>query len=253
MKSYGKVDETWGDERFRALIEDALGMARDNKESHAIGQDMNGNVFVTGDKPDRTCIYACWTTHRSRDSPEDDLVLSDHHEYLEYSVERMIPRVRNSLARGIMDFGGLGFLSEGRVQLGEVFAYAQMMVRIHGKPFIMGWIGKRVKTAPQPESGMPAGIPPGMSRSIMIAPLSEREHFVDYASCIVTKHGYWSLLDRIPDSHAYRAYGRTRWMRDSKSTRVSDRRSIYIGAPDTFVYDTILEHVENKRRTKVKK
>ena len=105
--------------------------------------------------------------------------MSDRHEYLEYSVERMVPRVRNALARGIIDFGGLRFLSEGRIQLGGVFEYAQMVVRIHGKPFIMGWIDKRVETAPRPENGMPEGIPPDMSRSIAIAPLSEREHFVD--------------------------------------------------------------------------
>ncbi len=253
MKPYGKVDETWDDERFRALIEDTLGMARDNKERHAIGQDMNGNVIVTCDKPDPTCIYVCWTTRRNREMPEDDLVLSDHHEYLEYSVERMVPRVRNALARGIIDFGGLGFLSEGRIQLGGVFVYAQMMVRIHGKPFIMGWIGKNVKTAPQPKSGIPAGIPPDMYKSIAIAPLSEREHFIDYASCIVTRNGSWSLLDRIPDSAAYKDYGKMRWMQDSKNIRVSDRRSICIGAPDTFVYDTILEYGKNRRRVRAQK
>ena len=50
MKSYGKVDETWNDERFRGLIEDALKMARNSKKRHVIGQDGNGNVVVTGDR-----------------------------------------------------------------------------------------------------------------------------------------------------------------------------------------------------------
>ena len=253
MKSYGKVDETWNDERIRALIEDALGMAKDGKKRHAIGQDGNGNVVVTGDGPDRTYIYACWTTRRSRDSPEDDLVLSDHCVYSKYSVEQMIPRVRNALTRGILDFGGLGFLSEGREQLQGVSRYARMLVKMHGEPFITGWIDKKTRTATQSKRDNPAGIMPDMSKSIVIAPLSEREHFVDYASCVVTKHGCWSLLDRIPDSAAYREYGRVRRMKDLKNTCVSDRRSIYTGWPGAFMYDTILEYGENKRRARAKK
>ena len=253
MKSYGKVDETWDDERFRVLIEDTLEMARKGKKSHAIGQDRNGNVVVTGDGPDHTCIYVCWTTRKSREAPEDELVLVDHCAYSKYSVERMVPRVRNALARGIVDFGGLGFLSEGRVQLPEVSRYARMLVQMHGKPFIMGWIDKKTKTVQLSEGDSPAGITPDMSKSIVIAPLSEREHFADYASCVVTKHGFWSLLDRIPDSAAYREYGRMRMMRDLKNTCVSDRRSIYTGWPDAFIYDTILEYGENKRRARAKK
>ena len=249
MKSYGKVDETWDDARFQTLIEDALGMTKENKERHAIGQDGSGNVVVTGDGQDRTCIYVCWTTRRSRQAPEDDLVLSDQCAYSKYSVEQMVPRVRNALTRGIIDFGGLGFLSEGREQLQGVFRYARMLVKMHGKPFIMGWIDKKIKAAPLSE-GDNTGITPDMSKSIVIAPMSERSHFVDYASCVVTKNGCWSLLDRIPDSAANREYGRTRRIRDLKNTRVSDKRSIYIGIPPLFVYDTILEYVKNTRRSR---
>ena len=37
-----------------------------------------------------------------------------------------------------------------------------------------------------------------MSKSIVTAPLSERMHFVDYASCVVTKNGCWSLFGPDP-------------------------------------------------------
>ena len=70
----------------------------------------------------------------------------------------MIPRVRNALTRGIIDFGGLGFLSEGREQLQGVSRYARMLVKMHGEPFIMGWIDKKIKTAAQSERDNPAGI-----------------------------------------------------------------------------------------------
>ena len=254
MKSYGRVDETWNDERIRTLIEDALKMARDGKKRYAIGQDGNSNVVVTGDGPDNTCIYVCWTTRRSRDSPEDDLVLSDQCAYKEYSVEQMIPRARNALTRGIIDFGGLGFLSEGRAQLQGVSRYARMLVKMDGEPCITGWIDKKTRTAAQSERDNPASILSDMSKSIVIAPLSERKYFVDYASCVVTKHGCWSLLDRIPDNAAYRECGRVRRMKDLKNMYVSDRRSIYTGYwPGAFMYDAILEYGENKRRARAKK
>ena len=166
----------------------------------------------------------------------------------------MIPRARNALTRGIIDFGGLGFLSEGRAQLQGVSRYARMLVKMHGEPFITGWIDKKTRTAAQSERDNLAGILSDMSKSIVIAPLSERGHFVDYASCVVTKHGCWSLLDRIPDSVAYREYGRVRRMKDLKNMYVSDRRSIYTGYwPGAFMYDAILEYGENKRRARAKK
>ena len=254
MKSYGKMDETWDDERFQALIEDALKMAKEGKKRHAIGQDGNGNVVVTGDGPDDAYRYICWTTRRSRKAPEDDLVLSDHCEYSKYSVEQMVPRVRNVLARGIIDFGCIRFLSEGRMHLHSVCMHAKMIVRIHDKPFIVGQIDEKIRAAPLSERDNPAGITPDMSKHIVVAPLSERSYFIDFASCVMTKHNCWSMLDRIPDSDVYREYGGMRRMRDSETMRVSDRRSISLGwMPSTFIYSAILDPGKNAWRTRIKK
>ena len=236
MKSYGKVDESWNEAKFQALIEDALGMAKENKERHAIGQDGSGNVVVTCGKPDNACIYVCWTTRRSRDSPEDDLVLSDQCAYKEYSVEQMIPRARNALTRGIIDFGSLGFLSEGREQLQGVFRYAGMLVEMHGEPFITGWIDKKTRTVAQSERDNPASILSDMSKSIVIAPLSERDRFLDVASCVVTKNGFWSMSDKLPE-------GRCHYM-DRRVPLAADglaRHSVKIWNPVDHVYCGILE------------
>ena len=251
MKSYGKVDETWEDERLRGLIDEIREMAIKSKKSCAIGQDKGGNVVVTGDGPDKGCMYVCWTHPPKNSAPQDgERVFVDNSQERSYTAGQMVPRIRNALTRGIIDHGGLRFLSEGRIHLMSVFGRTRRMVRLYGEPFIMGEIDAKIKTAPRSERDYSAGITPDMSKSIVTAPLSERMHFVDYASCVVTKNGCWSLLDRIPDSAAYREYDITRRIRDLKNTHVSDRRSIYIGMPPMFVYDTILEHGKNTRRSR---
>ena len=251
MKWYGKVDETWEDERFRGLIDEIRGMAIKSKKSCAIGQDKGGNVVVTCDEPDKGCMYMCWTHPPKNNAPQDgERIFVDNSQGCRYTAGQMVPRIRNALARGIIDHGGLRFLSEGRIHLMSVFGRTRRMVRLHGEPFIMGWIDAKIKIASRSERDYSAGITPDMSKSIVTAPLSERTHFVDYASCVVTKNGCWSLLDRIPDSAAYRDHGRARRIRDLKNTRVSDRRSIYIGMPSMFVYETILEHGKNTRRSR---
>ena len=246
MKSYGKVDASWDDARFQAMIEEIREMVMESKTSCAIGQDRNGNVVVTSDGPNLAYVYVCWThPPKNKESQEDEKVFVDHHRGKKYSAEQMVPRVRNALIMGIIDFGGLGFLSEGRIQLLSVVRHARMIVKMHGEPFILGQIDKKIRTAPLSERDRHAGITPNMSKSIVVAPLSERGHFVDYASCVVTKHRYWSLLDRIPDSGVYREYDRRQ--RDLKTVRISDRRSILVDGP-TFIYDAILENGRNARR-----
>ena len=46
MKLYGKVDESWDDAKFQAMIEDALRMARAEKKVFAVGQNMDGTAVV---------------------------------------------------------------------------------------------------------------------------------------------------------------------------------------------------------------
>ena len=245
MKSYGKPDASWNDARFRGIIEDALGMAKENKKDIAVGQDARGNVVIVEAKRDRPHICACWAFMYKNKKLQDEPELGDHVEYVNYSVEHMIPRVRNALTRGIIGFGGLGFLSEGRVQLNYAVMYARRLVRLHGGQFIVGLADSSITTASQSEREHFTDVQFGKSTSIAVASISERNHFVDYASCVVTKHGSWSLLDRIPDSDAYRT---SRKMRMNLNTvHVSDRRSIRIGWEDAFIYDAILEYGKVKR------
>ena len=225
MKSYGKPDASWDDARFRAIIEDALEMARERKKSCAVGQDKHGNVVVTGEGKNGSYIHVCWThAHRNKESQEDKLELVDNVEYHDYSVEEMVPRVRDALTRGIMEYGGLGFLSEGRFQIGEAADRAQKLVRMHHAPFIVGLT----------------------DAGITVAPMSERERFVEQAACVVTRRGCWSLADRIPDGEAYRDARRDAQAR-SNVTVVSDSCSIMVN-PVMAVYMSTLEYFKQKRQ-----
>ena len=224
MKSYGKPDASWDDARFRTIIEDALEMAKEHRKSCAVGQDEHGNVVVTGEGKDSSYMYVCWThAHRNKESQEDKLELVDNVEYHDYSVEEMVPRVRNALTRGIMEYGRLGFLSEGRFQIGEAADRAQKLVRMHHGPFIVGLT----------------------DAGITVAPMSERERFVEQAACVVTRQGCWSLADRIPDGEAY-DYLKLRERDNTNSKIVSDSRSIMVDPVDA-VYMSILEYWKQKR------
>ena len=131
--------------------------------------------------------------------------------------------------------------------------HAKIIVRMHDKPFIVGQIDEKIRAAPQSERDNPAGITQDMSKHIVVAPLSQRSHFIDFASCVMTKHNSWSLLDRIPDSDVYKQWDMVRVL-DSKTMCVSDRRSIFLGwMPSTFIYSAILDPGKNAGRTRVKK
>ena len=225
MKSYGKPDASWNDAKFRAIIEDALEMARERKKSCAVGQDGHGNIVVTGEGKDSSYMYVCWThTHRNKESQEDKLELVDNVEYHHYSVEEMVPRVRDALARGIMEYGGLRFLSEGRFQIGEAADRADKLVRMHHAPFIVGLT----------DSG------------ITVAPLSERGRFVEQAACVVTRRGCWSLADRIPDGEAY-DHLKLGERNITNGKVVSDSRSVMVN-PVHAVYMSTLEYWKQKRQ-----
>ncbi len=233
MKSYGKPDASWNDTKFRGIIEDALGMAKENKKDIAVGQDAHGNVVVVEAKRDHPHICVCWVYMYKNKKLQDEPELGDHVGYATYSVEQMVPRVRNALTRGIMDFGGLRFLSEGRVHLGFVFGYAGKLIKLHGGPFIVGWTDKEVVK----QSGKDGLVGLKTHASIVVAPVSERDYFVEHASCVTARRGAWSLPDRLSDTRAYQY----ETQRDLEATIVSDRRSIRLASPVDLIYMAILE------------
>ena len=215
MKSYGKVDASWDDAKFQAMIEDALRMAREQKKPFAVGQDMDGTAVVALSKEDYPPIFACAATAwDDEEFQKGKIVLVDNVAYHEYSVEEMVPRVRGVLTKGMVEYGGLGFLSEGRIQLGGAMSCAESLVEFHGCPFIVGLTAK----------------------GIMIAPLSERDRFLDVTSCVVTENGFWSMSDKLPGGYGY-------WDKQSRPlvTDAPARYSVKIRDPVEHVYCGILQ------------
>ena len=215
MKSYGKVDASWNDSKFRMMIEDALRMAREQKKPFAVGQDVDGTAVVALSKEDYPPIFACAATAwDDKAFQKGKIVLIDNVAYGEYSVEDLVPRVRGVLTKGMVEYGGLRFLSEGRVQLGEAVSCASNLVKLHECPFIVGLTAK----------------------GIMIAPLSERDRFLDVASCVATENGFWSMSDKLPEGGCHYMDRHVPLAADGPA-----RRSVRIWSPADHVYCGILE------------
>ena len=215
MKSYGKVDDTWDDAKFQGMIEDALQMAREQKKVFAVGQDMDGTAVVALSKEDYPPIFACAATAwDDEEFQKGKIVLIDNVAYSEYSVEEMVPRVRGVLTKGMVEYGGLGFLSEGRMQLSGAMSCAESLVEIHKCPFIVGLTAK----------------------GIMIAPLSKRDRFLDVTSCVVTENGFWSMSDKLPEGGCHYIDRRVPLAADGPA-----RHSVKIWNPVDHAYCGILE------------
>ena len=216
MKSYGKVDDTWDDTKFQVMIEDAIRLAGEQKKMFAVGQYADGTaVVVVATRRKYPHIHACTAIIQySKKFQKDKIELVDHVAYHDYSMEEMIPRVRGVLTKGMVEYGSLGFLSEGRWQLSNAVSCARQLVKLHKCPFILGLT----------------------SKGIIVAPLSERDRFLDVASCVVTKNGVWSMSDKLPSGYGY-------WDKQSRPL-VADapaRYSVKIRDPVEHVYCGILQ------------
>ena len=215
MKLYGKADASWDDAKFQAMIEDALRMARAEKKVFAVGQNMDGTAVVALSKEDYPPIFACAATAFDDEAfQEDKIVLIDNVAYHEYSVDEMVPRVRGVLTKGVVEYGGLRFLSEGRMQLGEAVSCADNLVKLHKCPFIVGLTAE----------------------GIMVAPLSERDRFLDVTSCVTTESGFWSMSDKLPEGGCHYMDRRVPLAADGPA-----RHSVKIRNPVDHVYCGILE------------
>ena len=215
MKSYGKADASWDDAKFQGMIEDALRMAREQKKVFAVGQDMDGTAVVALSMEDYPPIFACAATGWDDEAlQKGKIVLIDNVAYHEYSVEELIPRVRDVLTKGVVEYGGLRFLSEGRVQLGYAMSCADSLVKLHKCPFIVGLT----------------------ANGIMVAPLSERDRFLNVASCIATENGFWSMSDKLPEGGCHYMDRHVSLAADGPA-----RRSVKIRNPVDHVYCSILE------------
>jgi len=191
VKSYGRVDSSWDMARFRGILEDASAMAGERGVSLCIGEDADENVVIVPNQGVAPVhILACGITKEGGDEAEAKeeprKEFWDNVGYRKYTIDEMVPRVYNCMVNGAIEYGSLGFLSEGRMQLARVLEDAGKLVKKHGRPFVAG-LGK--------ENG------------IMVSPMSERSKFVAPLSCVIAKSGFWSVSDmhsdRILPPHSY--------------------------------------------------
>ncbi len=188
VQSYGKIDDSWDESRFREVLSDASKMANVNDSTYYIGEDKKGNVGIHAGEHFATAahIFACGVSkvtisdHRKENFSSKELDIFekqefwDRVEYKHYTIDEMVPRVYDCLVNGIIEWGNLGFLSEGRMQLSLAIDDVVKLVEKHNVPFIIGKL----------ERG-----------GIMIAPVSKRSEFIAPRSGIATKSDFWSISD----------------------------------------------------------
>ncbi len=185
-KSYGKLDSSWDKNKIKDMLQDASNMAKKHNMSFFIHKDEECSIVlipnlwgcypyipVCGITPRKKLDH--WKDRFSQEEIEKMLKEEfwDEVAFSGYTIDEMVPRAYDCLTKGIIEYGGLGFLSEGRIQLSGAFSDAKKLAMKHNKPFILGY-GKG---------------------GIAIAPLSEKSRFVESLSCIVTKNGTWSISD----------------------------------------------------------
>lgn len=168
MKSYGRADSAWDMNQFRGMLEDASEMSKRYNAPFCIGEDKDENLVVTPKaESGKVHIFACGVSPDAR--------FWDNVEFRYYEIDDALPRVYDCLMHGIIEYGYLRFLSEGRIQLAEALRDARKLAEKHSAPFIIGLAKQK--------------------GGIMVAPMFERERFVDPLAGIVTAHGSWSVSD----------------------------------------------------------
>ena len=177
-KSYGRADASWDKDRVREILEDAYDTARKHGISLCVEQDKSGDIVLApNSREHKLYIVACGITlEETRDSEHDTSNRKefwDNVRFASYSIDEMVPRVYGVLVMGVIEYGGLWFLSEGGIQLDFAFDDARKMAKMRDKPFILGY-GKD---------------------GLAVAPMSERSRFIDPMSCIVARSGTWSVSD----------------------------------------------------------
>ena len=217
MKSYGRIDKFWDDVKFRALIGDALRMAKERGVPLAVHQDDDGNIVVSRARDDYSFMYACVAVaHRNESTGECRTALVGAMPYEFYTIEQMIPIARDALARGIFEYDASGSYQTVQKRLRDAAECAERMARMRGEPFIAGMT----------------------DRGITVAPMSERHRFVEQAACVFTEHAAWSLPDAI-----------TSWSvildmqhkaRHSEITFASDLRSAMIEDPARRIHSAMI-------------
>ena len=218
---YGKPDASWDDKTFRSIVEDTMQMAREHEKMFAVSQGKTGNVIVA----EFTCkgprVYACWA-RTPKNPPGSRVELTDNVMGKTYTAEQMIPMVRDVLTSGIVEYGNLGFMNNGLIQVREAIRCARILVEIHDEPFIMGLT----------------------DTGITVAPMPAKDRFIKHASCVVTRNECWSLSDRFNDTDAARQWLYEPYLREDEIA--SNMHSVRLRSALGFIHRSILDHTEQK-------
>ena len=109
MKSYGRPDESWDGARIRALIRDAIHAAREQGIPVVIHQDERGNVVMSRARIKDSFMYACvaiaYVDKRAMGYATE---LTGNVPHERYTMEQMIPRMRDALVQGIFEYDAPG-------------------------------------------------------------------------------------------------------------------------------------------------
>ena len=176
MKSYGRPDESWDEARFRALIKEAIHVAKERGVSLAVHQDERGDVVMSRARIKHSFMYTCVViTYVDKRTMKYATELTGNMPYERYTVEQMIPRMRDALVRGIFEYDASGPTQTVQKHLRWAVRCAERLARMRKEPFIAGMTDK----------------------GITVAPHSERYRFVEQAACVFNGHNAWSLPDSI--------------------------------------------------------
>ncbi len=174
MKTYGRLDSSWTYDKIKDVLEDTANLAIQDNTTYCIGISHDQKVIVFDSRKRPSSVFVC-SVHPVKDSKKHsntEKEFGDNVAYARYTIHEMIAKVQDALIHGIIDYGEIGFLSEGRFQLVGVLEDAKKMSEMYQTPYIVGMSKKR---------------------GIMIAPASEKSQFVAPLSCIISKSGFWNI------------------------------------------------------------
>ncbi len=215
MKLYGVLDAP-GTDRLREILEDVSETSRRKDCTLYVGEDAAGRIISTTSVADgemfrdschsdspcecrgNPCLEACGVNGNS---------FFDHAAYVRYTIDEILPRVHDVFAHGVVRYGGLRPMSEGRLQLADALNDARRQMAKYDKLFILGM---------------------NRDREIMIAPLDRESEFVSPLACVIGKNGAWRLSDICSDRCPYVEYNHgysasySAWNNDM-------RRDLYVG------------------------
>ncbi len=188
MKSYGMLDGS-GTDCIREILEDVSNISKEKKCTLYVGEDEAGRIIATENEADGKMFRSrCYPNNSNVDLETSYLgacgvcgdEFFDQAAYVRYTIDEIMPRVHDLFVYGMVMYGSLRFLSEGRLQLADAFNDARRQVARHGRPFILGR---------------------NRDGKIMIAPLDRRPEFLEPLACVIGRSGRWTLSDIHSDMY----------------------------------------------------